>query len=82
MTIIGENSIRDNEDDQPDRPTGMDRPAPVSPAVERATEYLTGIPLDDIPRPIIPILRARFGLTAVQAIEVLRVAHKRREERG
>lgn len=81
MGSITENQLPDN-DDQPDRPTGMDRPSPVSPAVERASEYLAGIPLDDVPRPIVPMLRARFGLSAVEAIQVLRQAHKRREERS
>ena len=46
-----------------------------SEAVTVAAEWLRGIPSLQRPRPIIPVLRERFGLTALEAVEAIREAN-------
>ena len=50
--------------------------------VERAAKYLAGTPPDRLRRPIVPMLRSRFGLSAVESIEALRQWHRPEEERS
>jgi hypothetical protein len=46
-----------------------------SAAVTVAAEWLCSIPFPLRPRPIVPELQRRFGLTALQAVEAIREAN-------
>ena len=48
-------------------------------AVEEAARWYAGN-RDACPRPIVPFLRERFGLTAVEACEALRMAQESERE--
>lgn len=47
-------------------------------AIDIAAEWLAGTPWQQRPRPIVPELRARFGLTALEACAALSEADRRR----
>ncbi|MDN2579196.1 hypothetical protein [Aquibium sp. ELW1220] len=48
-----------------------------SAAVDAAAEWLALNPRDKINRPVVPMLRERFGLSAMEAIEAIRAANLR-----
>ncbi|TPI54750.1 hypothetical protein FJ417_24685 [Mesorhizobium sp. B3-1-7] len=48
-----------------------------SAAIDLAVEWLSQNPRDRIGQPIVPLLRERFGLSAVEACEVCREANLR-----
>ncbi len=45
-----------------------------SAAVDQAAVWVATMPRERLPRPIVPALRQRFGLTPVEACEALREA--------
>jgi hypothetical protein len=49
-------------------------------AVIFAATWLAGDPQERVCRPIIPILKQRFGLTAHQAVEAMREADRIRKQ--
>ncbi|TPN38693.1 hypothetical protein FKO01_05030 [Mesorhizobium sp. B2-3-3] len=50
-----------------------------SAAIDAAAEWLAQHPRDRIGRPIIPLLRQRFGLSVAEACETCREANLRRQ---
>lgn len=46
-----------------------------SAAIDEAAAWLTLHPRDRINRPVVPLLRERFGLTATEAVEAIRAAN-------
>ncbi len=48
-----------------------------SAAVEEAAAWLSSVPSARRPRPIVPHLKARFGLSAQEAVEALREGNLR-----
>jgi hypothetical protein len=48
-----------------------------SAAVDQAAEWLAALQDHDRPRPIVPLLRQLFGLTALEAVEAIREAAAR-----
>lgn len=52
-------------------------------AIDAAAHFLVETPLEKRLRPTVPLLRDRFGLNAVQAVEAIRAAdHLRKEARN
>lgn len=51
-------------------------------ALDEAVRWLSGNPRDRISRPIVPALKAQFGLTTLEAIEVIREANLRNARAG
>lgn len=57
--------------------TGLDHETTA--AIDLAAEYLIRTPRENRPdRPLVPFLRERFGLTAVEACQAIREANERR----
>lgn len=52
-----------------------------SAAVEEAAAWLTGLPKEARPRPLVPVLRLMFGLSPVDACAAIRAANKLYGER-
>lgn len=48
--------------------------------IDAAAHFLVETPLEQRVRPTVPLLRDRFGLTALQAIEAIRAADRLRKE--
>ena len=48
-----------------------------SAAIEEAAAWLAGIPYAERPEPLVPTIRAMFGLSAWQACQALREASER-----
>jgi hypothetical protein len=46
-----------------------------SAAIDAAAEWLALNPRDRISRPVVPMLRERFGLSAMEAVEAIRAAN-------
>jgi hypothetical protein len=46
-----------------------------SAAIDAAAEWLALHPRDRISRPVLPMLRDRFGLSALEAVETIRTAN-------
>ena len=46
-----------------------------SAAIDAAAEWLSLNPRDNINKPIVPMLRERFGLSALEAIDAIRAAN-------
>lgn len=46
-----------------------------SAAIDAASEWLALNPRDRINRPVVPMLRDRFGLSALEAVEAIRAAN-------
>jgi hypothetical protein len=46
-----------------------------SAAICIAAAWLRSVPSNDRPRPLVPALRERFGLSALEAVEVIREAN-------
>lgn len=44
--------------------------------IERAAAWLASTPESERPHPIIPAIRERFGLSAVEACEAIRQSHR------
>jgi hypothetical protein len=44
--------------------------------IQQAAAWLASTPESDRPHPIIPALRERFGLSAVEAVEAIREANQ------
>lgn len=44
--------------------------------IDQAAAFLRGLPIDQIPQPIVPALRARFGLTAMEACQAIAEARR------
>lgn len=49
-------------------------------AVDLAVQWLIATPGQDRPRPVVPFLRQRFGLTPLQAIDAIRLAEAKRRQ--
>ena len=47
-------------------------------AVDEAAAWLASTPVELRPHPLVPALRARFGLTAIEAVTAIREANRRR----
>lgn len=46
-----------------------------SAAVDEAITYLRSVPPGERPRPLVPALRAMFGITSIEAAEAIRQSH-------
>ncbi|MCO5058608.1 MAG: hypothetical protein M9905_12170 [Rhizobiaceae bacterium] len=57
--------------------TGLDHES--SAAVDEAARWIATMPDAQLPRPIVPDLRRRFGITAAEACQAIREARAHRE---
>lgn len=45
-------------------------------AVEEAARFLRAVPPGERPKPLVPALREMFGLSAIEAVEAIRLSHE------
>lgn len=56
--------------------TGLDHES--SAAIDEAANWIANTPPEQCPRPLVPALRWRFGLSATEACQAIREANDRR----